>query len=106
LVYSTLLGRIRSPRDGNSMDGGRPPLGALANSVRPLVVGSCEGADCVEVVEERQGHELGLITGRPPKQTRALEPRHAPQHGQDLGAIVLLIVLGAISRRPGLATRV
>jgi len=41
-------------------------LAGLVGHDGGLVVRSCEGADGVEVVEERQGHEFGLIAGRPP----------------------------------------
>jgi hypothetical protein len=49
-------------------------LAGLVGHDGGLVVRSCEGANGIEVVEERQEHEFGLIADRPLEQTCTLEP--------------------------------
>src|SRR4029450_5108974 len=65
-----------------------------------FVVGPGKAADGIQVIKERQGHELGLLTEAAPQQPRSPEPRNPPQDGHDLGAIVLLIAFCLVRTRP------
>src|SRR4029450_993413 len=65
-----------------------------------VVVGPGEAADRGQIIEERQGHELGLLTNGPPQQARSPEPRDPPQGSHDLPAIVLLIAICLVRARP------
>src|SRR5215213_3426725 len=65
-----------------------------------FVVGPGEAADGVRVIEERQGHKLGLRTESPPQQPRSPKSRNLPQGSHDLGAIVLLVAICMLRTRP------
>jgi hypothetical protein len=67
------------------------PAGFLGDG--GFIVGAGEAADGVQVLKERQGHKLGLLTDGPSQQPRSAESRNLPQVSHDLPAIVLFIAI-------------